>query len=145
MRHFGEPRADELLRRYGRAFDAHFQQVSPPDRTARDIELLERTPDQAGIEADLFLDGAGRVNLRIYQSADIILSTLLPVLDDFGLVVIDQYADEVRPQGRPALTVDTFRLRGVAGISQEALLERGPLLTDALRAAFSGKMPVDVL
>ena len=77
------------------------------------------------------------------QAQDIILSTILPVLDDFGLVVIDQYADEVKPVGKPVRTIDTFRLKGVWSVDNDDLLARGHLLIDALRAVFAGKVPVD--
>jgi glutamate dehydrogenase len=140
---FGEERAGELFLRFGNAFESLYMQVTSPERAAADIDLLEKLPRDSGVEVALFRDAKGRVKLRIIQAQDIILSTILPVLDDFGLVVIDQYADEVRPVGMPMRTIDTFRLKGVWAVENDDLLERGHLLIDALRAVFAGKMPVD--
>jgi glutamate dehydrogenase len=138
-----EERASELFRRYGNAFESLYMQTSSPERAAADIALLEKLPRDVGVEVALFQDQKGRVKLRMLQAQDIILSTILPVLDDFGLVVIDQYADSVSPTGRPNRTIDTFRLQGVSSLETEELLERGPLLVDALRAVFANSMPVD--
>ncbi len=140
---FGEERSSELFLRYGNAFEPLYMQTTSPDRVAADIELLEKLPLNHGVEVALFRDERDRVKLRIFQARDLILSTILPVLDDFGLVVIDQYADEVRPLGLPVRTIDTFRLKGVWAVEDDDLLERGYLLIDALRAVFAEKMPVD--
>ncbi len=145
VRRFGEECAADLVFRYGNAFAGIYQQVNSPDRTARDIELLERLDDSNLVEVDLFRDRKGRVNLRIFQARDILLSDILPVLDDFGLVVIDQFADEVQPRGTERRTVDTFRLKAMEDLSAEQLLERGELLVQGLRAVFGGAMIVDPL
>jgi glutamate dehydrogenase len=136
-------RASALFLRYVDAFDDIYIQFTAPKRAAIDIEMMERLPEDTGVEVALFLDAKGRVNLRIFQAQDIILSAILPVLDDFGLVVIDQFADEVKPVGLPLRTIDTFRLQGARGVDTEQLLARGPLLVDALGAVFDHKMPVD--
>lgn len=142
---FGETRADELIVRYGSAFADIYEQVSSAERTARDIEMLEHMSADGGVEVDLFRDPKGRVNLRIYQASDIILSDILPVLDDFGLSVVDQFADEVHPLDGPARVIDTFRLQGVSGLQDQDILDRGGILIDGLKAVFSQHMPADEL
>jgi len=141
--HHSDDKAAELFLKYGNAFESLYMQVTRPERAAADILLLEKLPLDHGVEVSLFRDAKDRIKLRIYQAKDILLSTILPVLDDFGLVIIDQYADEVRPVGLPERTIDTFRLQGVRGLDDTELLARGPLLIDALRAVFANKMPVD--
>ena len=140
---FDDAQASALFLRYGNAFEDIYTQFTDPERAASDIEMLERLPADSGVEVAMFRDDKGRVNLRIYQAEDIILSTILPVLDDFGLVVIDQFADEVKPVGLKVRTIDTFRLQGAGGVDPDELLERSHLLVDALRAVFDHKMPVD--
>lgn len=142
---FGETRADELIVRYGSAFADIYEQVTSPERTSRDIEMLEHMNANDGVEVDLFQDSKGRVNLRIYQSSDIILSDILPVLDDFGLSVVDQFADEVNPLEGPSRVIDTFRLQGVSGLENQDILDRGPLLVEGLKAVFAQHMPADEL
>lgn len=145
MSRHGEDHGTELVFRYGSAFENIYEQVNSPERTARDIDLLERLSDDNPVEVDLFRDKKGRVNLRIFQAKDILLSDILPVLDDFGLVVIDQFADEVLPNGLPRRTIDTFRLKPLDDLSASDLIARGDLLENGLRAVFGGAMVVDPL
>ncbi len=145
IRKFGEDAASGLILKYGNSFEPKYQQVNSPTRTAKDIGLLERLGGSDGVEVDLFTDHKGRVNLRLFQAKDIILSDILPVLDDFGLVVIDQFADTVTPAGSPGRTIDTFRLQLMADLPSDELLGRGELLMDGLRAVFAGEMTVDPL
>ncbi len=142
---FADERANELFLRYGNAFAGVYTQVTEPERAAADIDMLERLGATNPVEAALYRDSRGRINLRLYQADDIILSDILPVLDDFGLVVTDQYADEVRPLGQAARTIDTFRLKGVTAVEDAELLSLASLLEDAIRAVFDKKMPVDPL
>ncbi len=142
---FGEDRADELIVEYGNAFADIYQQVSTPDRAAHDVEMLERLKGGTTIEVDVFRDPKGRINIRIFQATDIILSDILPVLDDFGVSVVDQFADEVHPLSGPARVIDTFRLQGVWGLDDGLILDRAPHLIDGLKAVFGRKMGADAL
>jgi glutamate dehydrogenase len=141
----GEAQATELLSKYGGAFEPIYQQMNPPDRTARDIRMLEQIENTGDVRVDVYRDAKGRVNIRLYQAQDIILSDILPVLDDFGLIVVDQFADRVTPLGQTERTVDTFRLRGVWGVDDAEILERSETLVAGLRAVFEKHMPDDVL
>ena len=142
---FGEARASELLSKYGGAFEPIYQQMNPPGRTARDIGMLEQIENTGDVRVDIYRDAKSRVNVRLYQAQDIILSDILPVLDNFGLIVVDQFADKVKPLGQTERTVDTFRLKGVWGVDDGEILERADKLVAGLRAVFEGQMPDDVL
>jgi glutamate dehydrogenase len=142
---FGESRATELLAKYGVAFEPIYKQMNPPGRTARDIGMLEQIENTGDVRVDVYRDAKGRVNIRLYQAQDIILSDILPVLDDFGLIVVDQFADKVTPLGQAERTVDTFRLKGVWGVDDAEILERADTLVAGLRAVFEKHMPDDVL
>ncbi|MEC7949412.1 MAG: NAD-glutamate dehydrogenase domain-containing protein, partial [Myxococcota bacterium] len=142
---FGEDRANDLLGKYVGAFEDIYQQMNPPQRTARDIGMLEQIENTGDIRVDVYRDTKQRVNIRLYQAQDIILSDILPVLDDFGLIVVDQFADKVSPLGQADRTVDTFRLKGVWGVDDAEILERADKLVAGLRAVFEKHMPDDVL
>ena len=142
---FGERRSSELLSKYGGAFEPIYQQMNPPDRTARDIGLLEQIENTGDVRVDVYRDEKDRVNIRLYQAQDIILSDILPVLDDFGLIVVDQFADTVTPLGQAPRNLDTFRLQGVWGVDDAEILERSDKLVAGLRAVFERHMPDDVL
>ncbi|MCB9777109.1 MAG: NAD-glutamate dehydrogenase [Alphaproteobacteria bacterium] len=141
----GGAAAAEVLFRYGEAFDEDYRRNTSTEQTLRDLALLERLSDDVALIADTFVDEGGRVNLRVYQQGDVLLSDMLPVLDDFGLIVIDQYANSVNAHARPLRTIDTFRLKGVWGISDDELLERAPDLIAGIEAVFARKVDDDLL
>ena len=140
----GEPTADHWIQRYANAFDDIYRQTTAAERTARDIEMLERLSPAHPVEVDLFRDARGRLNLRIYEHNDILLSDILPVLDHFGLVIEDQDAFEVRPQGAGLRIIDTFRVQGAGALDADAVMAQGGLLVEALKAVFEQRMPDDV-
>jgi glutamate dehydrogenase len=139
----GAAEADRLTDTWGRAFPDTWADSNPVERTVRDIEMLEQLTAKRVVQADLYRDGRDLV-LRVYQLVDVFLSTLLPVLTNFGVEVIDSYATQVHGRGG-SLHIDTFRLAGAQGIDQATLLQRGPLLTQALAAVFGAGLSDDRL
>ncbi|MEN0062826.1 MAG: NAD-glutamate dehydrogenase domain-containing protein [Myxococcota bacterium] len=136
---FGEQRADRLADTYGRAFPPEWIRTIPVERTVRDIEMLEQLSGGASVSADVFeLDG--EVFLRIYQTANIVLSQLLPVLSNFGLRVLDAQATPVTSRGGK-LHIDTFRLPG----DRPVLLRRAGRLTEAITHVLEGQQSNDRL
>ncbi|GDX80252.1 hypothetical protein LBMAG42_20630 [Deltaproteobacteria bacterium] len=84
----------------------------------------------------------GDVLLRIYQPTDLTLSELLPIVDNFGLVISDEWAkDNVEGEG----AIDTFRVARVPGLTLDQVLERSGRLTAGLEAVFEKKMASDPL
>ena len=133
-----EARAEELFSRYSNAFEADYQAWATPKRARRDISHLELLSKERPVTATVF-KYKNELYLRLYQVGNIILSDALPVLDNFGLVVIDQFADHVSPAGRGTLDMDTFRLQGAFGLEPEQILERSEHLVEALEAVFTGQ------
>jgi glutamate dehydrogenase len=141
----GEQEADRLLLDYGSAFSELTMARTSPERAAADIGHIEKLRAGSRIELELYTEGGSRPRLRIYQAHDIILSDILPVLDQFGVRVVDQDADVVRPPGGAHYTVDTFRLAETVGLTDAQVVERAPLLIEGLRAVFEDKMGRDGL
>jgi glutamate dehydrogenase len=141
----GEDRADQLLFDYGNSFGELTIQRNSPERAASAIEKMERLRAGSRIEIELITDGGGPTQLRILQARDIILSDILPVLDQFGVRVIDQDADPVCMASGQRFTMDTFRLAATEGLTDEEVLSRGDLLADGLRAVFEERMQHDGL
>ncbi|MCB9763440.1 MAG: NAD-glutamate dehydrogenase [Alphaproteobacteria bacterium] len=142
---YGDDRADRLIARYGGAFNEEYVTRNPTDRTLLDLEFLEQVCEERPVIADLFTDYKDRICLRIYQLGNVILSDILPVLDNFGLIVNDQYSDPVQPRRAAFRDMDTFRLRGVWGMENEELQERSQLLLEAIEAVFAGDAIDDTL
>src|SRR4029078_12648497 len=85
----GKKRADELIDRYGNAFDETYQAAALTAETLRALEALDQLSDERPIVVDLFQDHANdRVHLRIYHTTELLLSDVLPILDNFGLLII---------------------------------------------------------
>ena len=142
---YDEETTERLFAKYSDAFEPDYQSWATPKRARRDILHLEKL--EAGVRpvtATVF-QYRGDMYLRLYQVGSIILSDALPVLDNFGLVVIDQFADKVTPENCPAREMDTFRLHGAFGMEPEELLARGELLVEALEAVFTKQCPDDRL
>ncbi len=141
----GEDYGDELFKRWGEAFEAKFVSHNPVEQVVLDIEELSNLGLGQSVGLRLFEDTQQRLCLRLYQLEDIILSDSLPVLDNFGLVVLDQFADIAQPRFGELVNLDTFRLRGAWGLLPQDILERGQLLCDALVAVFEGRVEDDSL
>jgi len=136
--------ADRLTEIYGRAFPDEWTRQTPAERAVKDIGRLESLSATNRLVADVFEDREGVLNLRLYEARDVYLSDILPILDDFGLVVIDSYPTSVRTRGG-SVFLDTFRIEGAKGISRAELLERKDLLQRALEQVFAGQVGTDAM
>lgn len=140
---FDESTADRLADRWGKAFPDAWVRATPASRAVQDILVLENLKDSKQPAADLYEDGDGVV-LRLYEPEDIYLTDILPVLNDFGLVVIDSYPTDVSPPG-DLIRLDTFRLEDLDGVDRQTFLSRKRLLIDALEAVFGGQVEAGAL
>ncbi|MEZ4318238.1 MAG: NAD-glutamate dehydrogenase [Myxococcota bacterium] len=138
-----ESECDRLADTYGRAFPDTYMRVTPASLAVRDILKLDELSSRQNVLAELYeLDG--QLHLRLYQAKDVFLTDILPVLDNFGLVVRQSWATEVKSRGG-RLFMDTFVLDPTAEIPREMLLERQGLLKSAIEAVFSGNVEDDPL
>jgi glutamate dehydrogenase len=136
---YGEDEADRLLEKYGHSFGEAWSRNNSGERTVRDVQQLEGMAERR-VSADLF-EGSepDTLVLRLYQSEDVYLTDILPVLDHFGLVVIDASANTVVTPGQ-TYHIDSFRLQRT-----DSTFERRDLLLDALHCVFAGSVTDDVL
>jgi glutamate dehydrogenase len=89
----GPTRAARLALSHGRAFSASYRAQHQPQEAAADILALTGLHDEQG-RAVRLLPGAeaGQVRLKIYRLGRVIpLSEAVPVLENFGLKVIEEY------------------------------------------------------
>ena len=63
-------------------------------------------------------------------------------MDDFGLVIMDSYATEVKSRGS-TLHIDTLNLQGTKSGELISLKENADLLVEAVDAVFAGKITSD--
>jgi len=141
----GAEKAESLILRYGHAFEDLYMRMTAPHQVARDIQMLEAVTESNHVVADVYQDDRGRVSLRMYQLHNILLSEMLPVLDNFGLVVLDQFSDPVSLADGAVCAIDTFRLQGVRSGSEETILNYAHALVEAVEAVFTNQMTDDGL
>jgi glutamate dehydrogenase len=150
---FGEPHGSELADRYRSAAPADYRASTEVARAIRDIERIEAVlaGGSAGVEVchDTAGDGTRAVSeLRIFQAGEsLVLSDLMPLLQDFGIRVLSEDAHELKPHidGRiQSAFVLAFMVQGPGGHKLSAY-PGAELLAEALSAVRSGLAENDPL
>jgi glutamate dehydrogenase len=134
--------AVEVAERYGEAFPTDYADEAPVSLAITDITWLERAR-ASGKHMAALVDTGSDLLLRIYQVSDLLLTELMPIIDNFGLVILDQESVSVKPCGSSPQEIDSFRIAKVAGLSRELLLARGELLVQGIQAVFEKKISSD--
>ena len=135
----GEQDADRLTDTYGVAFPDSWYRTTSPARAVEMIEHLESLSTENQVLAEIYKNKHEQIVLNLYQAEDHYLTAILPVLDNFGLVV--KASEHIPVQSRGGtLDIDSFLLETSDDVGGDALLENGRLLTEALRAVFAGKV-----
>jgi glutamate dehydrogenase len=98
---FGEGEAHDRLGRL-RPFPAGYQAYTDPDQAVADLVQIEAVLAGAALAVSLHpRDGGGAPGLRLYHAAEpVVLSDILPVLENLGLRIVAEEA---------------FRIDGIAG------------------------------
>ncbi|MGE3165065.1 MAG: NAD-glutamate dehydrogenase domain-containing protein [Planctomycetota bacterium] len=146
---FGQARGKLLWERYHRAFSEDYQLQHSAEEAVVDIEHLELFgAEDRNYALEILVSKLDRVErtarLRIYQRQNVYLSTTLPILDNFGLQVIDQSHFRIQPTGGRELYLDSFR---VAGIDREdhSLIARKRVVLEALETVLEKRLANDLL
>jgi glutamate dehydrogenase len=141
----GEARGVRLYRRYAGAFGTPYRSDWTAEGALDDIDALERVA--AGEQTIISLYRAegrgGALRCKLYSSAGISLSEILPTFEHMGAQVVDERPYRVEPQGSEPLWLYDFGLRcraedveAVRGLFEEAFLDarRGMIDDDGLNA-----------
>ncbi len=147
---FGEPHGEDLAARYRDAFAAEYRATTDVERAIADIEQVEAAlaGGSASVEVCAPSAAGAAAQIRIFQAHEpIVLSDLMPLLQNFGIRVLSEDAHELRPrvEGRrePAFVL-TFEVEG----HDRRPLDKYPgasLLAEALSAVRSGLAENDPL
>jgi glutamate dehydrogenase len=141
-------RAMELYRKYHDAFSRRYQVSTEPEQVLVDCLHLEAVGAAAQMRFALYRDTEDReqasIKLRIYEGTNLHLSDVLPILDDFGLRVINAFTNHVELKDGVVLYMDSFRF--VADGSEWLLEKEGEAaFLEALQSIFDGRMISDRL
>jgi len=146
--HYGEEQALELGVRYEDAFPEGFQVATDPADAVRDVAALEALNANDEPQFTLYYDRRARAGdattLRIFLPAPRLLSELLPVVDSFGIRVIDAQQSRVEPARREVVALVSLRILPLGAV-QEDLDAIAPRLFDALAAALTEAVQWDRL
>ncbi|RYF11472.1 MAG: hypothetical protein EOO40_03275, partial [Deltaproteobacteria bacterium] len=144
----GQKQARALHALYNEAFPNRYREETSIARAVEDIEVLETIGRNNRFDCDIYQEKndqrLGITRLRMFQSDNLLLSDILPILDNFGLIVIDQFPTTVHVPGRSENTIATFRISGVQGLDID-LTARRNRLRNAIRAVVVGAMSNDPL
>ncbi len=117
---FGEEAGNRHYQRYGAGFGAAYREDTSPRTAAQDVERLEQLKQAGDLSISLYrpLEAQpGLLRFRLYQAGEsIILSDVLPVLENMGVRVVDEHPYEVTRDSGPICWVHDFGLLyGAAG------------------------------
>lgn len=122
---FDESRAYAQAAEYGPAFPESYRRVTTPQDAVRDLERLERLRRaESSVELDLLREPDGSARLKVYVPERPYLTDLLPLIDEFGLCVVDATTTELATR-RDTFWIITFRIDALLcdGLSQARVLE----------------------
>ncbi|WP_067830016.1 NAD-glutamate dehydrogenase [Actinomadura kijaniata] len=142
----GEERAGELSRRYGDAFPEGYKADFPARTAVSDLRRLDGLSEEQHTSINLYEPyGAepGERRLKIYKLGEpISLSTVLPLLQNMGVEVVDERPYEIRATDRPRAWIYDLGLRynPPADVPEEAVKE---LFQEAFAALWRGEIEND--
>ncbi len=143
-----EARATALAFRYCEAFPEALMVATHPADAVRDVDALESLYETGEPQFSLFFDRRGdpreACTLRVFLDETRLLSELLPIVDTFGIRVIDAQQSRVEPAERDAMALVSLRVLPL-GATQQDLDAIAPRLFAALRAALMGEVGWDRL
>jgi len=133
---------ETLVERY--AFPKDYIHRVTPEEAASDINYLEQVRTTKSFSVAVTAgEEPGLTRVKLFQPEKVYLTDSTPVLNHFGLHVIDQTSTLVSSEGADPFHVDSFRV--LPKLDDTDLLDHSERLVDALEATFSGQARNDEL
>ena len=141
--HLGDSGASETFSRWSQAFGELYTNATPPEHAVLDIKHLQAVLEGDTVRFELVEHPStkGHALLRIYSREHMDLTSLLPVIDNFGIVVVEQSAFELCVPSDPGLTVNTLHVHD----GNDSILATRDNLIAGLRAVYNKRMRSDRL
>ncbi|MGH3022091.1 MAG: NAD-glutamate dehydrogenase [Gaiellaceae bacterium] len=141
----GEERGTELLALYGEAFPPGYRDDFTPAAAVRDVERMERLDPHGDLALSLYRPLEASESffcLKLLRSGQpILLSDVLPLLEDMGVTVYDERPYEIgRGTGSPAWIYDFGLTYADGGLDLEQV---GEPFKDSFAQAFRGEIEND--
>ncbi len=145
----GDVKGPRLAETYATAFDEGYRATTSLGSAARDVDNLERL--QAGdarflVDLVNALEDSSATQLRIVHRGDsLVLSDVLPVLENLGMKILVQDSHRVRLADKSSYSVDVFRVQERMTRSPLNVREDGERLVQALVGLLEGRAQNDRL
>ena len=110
----GEGQGVKLFRRYLAAFSTAYRSDWSVADAVGDIDRIEQLKERGGASIDLYRragDRGGLIRCKLYTSAGVSLSEVVPTFEHMGTRVVDERPYEVNPQGGPSAWIYDFGLQ----------------------------------
>ena len=129
---YTEDEAAAVTHKYGRAFPDSYQEKYQVRQSVHDIEKIEHVLAHNVVDVDFyrpFNAESGEVSLKIFSLGNpVMLSDVLPVLENMGLKIIAEYPFEVRVEGAAkSVWIQDFQARVVTTRQDELSLKKGDI------------------
>jgi glutamate dehydrogenase len=120
----GEARAAPLFERYGDAFPSAYRDDFPARQAVLDVNRMEKLDSGRDLAMTLYLPLASAADHLAFKllsyGKPILLSDVLPLLENMGVKVTDERPYEIRPRDREPIWIYDFGLRHEAGAEFQA-------------------------
>jgi glutamate dehydrogenase len=145
---FGEAEGARLADTYTDGYPELLRVATHPFDAVRGVVAMEALAATGAPHFALYFDHGDAVreitSLDLFLPAPMLLSDLLPVVDGFGIRVVDAQQARVEADGRPAMIAATLRVLPL-GATQEDLEAIADRLAAAIAAVLAGHVASDPL
>jgi glutamate dehydrogenase len=142
----GEERGADLYRRYRDAFPPAYRDDFTPGVAVADVQRIERLDAEGDLDMSLYTpleSPPGHLAFKLLRSGEpVLLSDMLPLLENMGARVTDERPFEVRPVDGPPVWVYDFGLDYGEDVELEADRVR-QIFQDAFAQAWRGAVEND--
>jgi glutamate dehydrogenase len=142
----GEERGVALFRRFGEAFPAAYREDCHARAAVADVERIERLASESDLGMSLYApleSEPGFLRLKLLRAGGrIVLSDVLPLLENMGVRVVDERPYEIVPADGDPVSIYDFGLSCRDGVELEGERVR-ELFQDALARVWSGEAESD--
>lgn len=142
IEYYGEEHALHLIEKYSPAFSKDL----PPKTAVHDIEHIDRISSERPLEMSLYHpedESAAPLRFKLYQlDKPIILSDALPVLENMGLRVIDEWPQEIALKNGQRVWINDFGVKPVQ-IDSVNVSQVKEIFQEAFRRIWFGEVEND--
>jgi glutamate dehydrogenase len=136
--------AERLISAYADAFSSDYRDRYSLAQAVSDIDKIETCLARSALEMDWSVQDNGAITLKLFTPREaLVLSDVLPVLENMGLRVTTEHPFTVTPKGTSmAVVVQDFSLTYPAALDGTAIK---PIFEEALHGIFAGRYENDAL